>query len=97
MPKTNRIKALIVTSGGTVNDVLSLHPVEWGVWDWDDFNDSPLAYWEDRTGKDELKELFDADADAEILADVEKERTREAEQRASIPFADAPEPEGSNG
>jgi hypothetical protein len=70
MAKTNRIKALVVVEGGVVSDVLSLHPVEYEVWDWDDFNDAPSDYYDNHPWKDDLKELLSADAYSQILEEI---------------------------
>lgn len=96
MPKTNRIKALVVLEGGCVTDVLSLHPVEHDIWDWDDFNDNPKIYWEDRDDKEELKELFDPSVYDEILKTVKEQEEEEREKIESVPFHNVPDPDKKN-
>jgi hypothetical protein len=37
---------IVVMEGGCVNDVLGVQNFD--IFDWDDFIDNPLAYWDDR-------------------------------------------------
>ncbi len=80
--KTNRIKALVVVEGGCVSDVLSLHPVEYDIWDWDNFQDDPVSYWEDRADQDDLKELFASEVLADILERYAEAKAYQAENDA---------------
>lgn len=93
MPKTNRMKAVVVLEGGCVSDVLSLHPVEYEVWDWDDFNDNPIVYWQDREDKDVLKDVFDPEVYEDILKTLKEAEEEERDRIKSIPFHDVPNPD----
>ena len=66
---------LVIVVGGCVTDVLGVK--SYSVWDWDNFEDNPVAYWEDyRTDEERelVRRLFDPEAYADILAAVSKAR-----------------------
>lgn len=55
---------IVVVEGGVVSDVLGV--VDYSVWDWDDFADSPVAYVDEHGGFDgELLQII-SDTDAEM-------------------------------
>lgn len=94
--KTNRIKALVIVEGGCVSDVLSLHPVEYDIWDWDDFSDSPLDYWGGRTPEQQagIKALVSPSVYRDIMIAVAQEQhemdKQEQEERDRDPFHEVP-------
>ena len=89
---------LVVVEGGIVQDVLSDtgRTVDYNVWDWNDFEDDPVSYWEEKT--DASKAVYRRTVHPEVYADMIKrynrakkreQDEREAEQ-SKDPFRDVP-------
>jgi hypothetical protein len=81
---------IVVVEGGCVSDVLGVHSYD--VFDWDNFKDNPVAYWEENGGDDSeyfgtIKDLSPTLFD-EIKQKVDDARREMEAERHKDPFCD---------
>jgi hypothetical protein len=84
-------KYMVIIEGGIVQDLLSNDGTipDWDRFDWDDFKDNPVEYW-DSMGA-EWQEFFKEAAPlayADALAEVQETTEWEEQERRKDPFCD---------
>ena len=70
-----KVKVVVVLSGGCVTGVISPNFVDYTIFDWDDFADAPAEYWDNVD--DDMKAYIEA-TDKEMFADIQEGLANEA-------------------
>lgn len=77
---------IVVVDGGCVQDVLGVECYD--VFDWDNFNDNPIAYWEENGESEMMQVIRDTTPSLyeEIVERVEKVKARQENEKRKDPF-----------